>query len=170
MKLPAPRLTYFLGLVVITLVLGFTAFLQAYESITPCPLCILQRLTLMVLGILFFFGAIVKFRKMGQHIIGAASALVAFAGVLFAGRQVWMQYVPSSDAGNCGVSLNYMLQTFPFKEVVDKIFNSGVDCARIDWTILHLSLAVWSLVCFLGFLGMTIWQFSRSFHKHHHTK
>lgn len=169
MKLPSIRTSYLIGLFVIIVTLSYAAYLQYVVGLEPCPLCILQRLTMLVLGIFLFFGAFFNLKKYARYFIGAGSVLVALTGAGLAGRQVWMQYVPSNEAGDCGVSLNYMLDTFPFVEVMKKIFHTGVDCALVDWTFLHLSLAVWSLILFVIFLIFTIWQCCRLFNVVHET-
>jgi protein dithiol:quinone oxidoreductase len=168
MKLPALRLTYFSGLIAITLVLGFTAFIQTYQGLIPCPLCILQRVALMILGVSFFFGAILKLKNPAHYFISVFSLLIASLGWTLAARQVWLQYSPEAMAGDCSVGLNYMIQTFPFTEVLKKIFQSNVDCAKVDWDLLGLSLAGWSLIFFSILVLMTLWECYRSYFKRQH--
>ncbi|MES2218939.1 MAG: disulfide bond formation protein B [Pseudomonadota bacterium] len=168
MKLPALRFTYFTGLIAITLVLAFTAFIQTYKGLIPCPLCILQRVALMILGVLFFFGAILKLKNPAHYVISVLSLLIATGGWTLAARQVWLQYSPEAQAGDCSVGLNYMIQTFPFTEVLKKIFQSNVDCAKVDWDLLGLSLAGWSLIFFSTLVLMTLWECYRSYFKRQH--
>jgi len=73
MKLPALRVNYFIGLIAITMVLGFTAFLEAYKGLIPCPLCILQRVSLITLGVLFFLGAIFRVKNPVHYVISILS-------------------------------------------------------------------------------------------------
>jgi disulfide bond formation protein DsbB len=168
MKLSALRFTYFSGLIAITVVLAFTAFLQSYKGLIPCPLCILQRVSLMTLGVLFFLGAIMRFRNPLHYVVSVLSFLVAAIGWTLAARQVWLQYSPDAMAGDCSVGLNYMLQTFPFMEVVKKVFQSNVDCAKVDFELLGLSLACWSLILFSILVLMTLWECYRSYTRKHH--
>jgi protein dithiol:quinone oxidoreductase len=168
MKIPALRLNYFIGLIAITMVLGFTAFLETYKGLIPCPLCILQRVSLMTLGVLFFLGAILRVKNPLQYVVSVLSLIVAGCGWTLAARQVWLQYSPTAVAGDCSVGLNYMIQTFPFTEVLKKVFQSNVDCAKVDWDLLGLSLACWSLIFFSILVLMTLWECYRTYCKRRH--
>jgi disulfide bond formation protein DsbB len=168
MKLPALRLNYFLGLIAITVVLAFTAFLEAYKGLIPCPLCIMQRVSLMTLGVLFFIGAIMRLKNPGHYVVSLLSLLVTGFGWSLAARQVWLQYSPDAVAGDCSVGLKYMIQTFPFTEVLQKVFKSNVDCAKVDWDLFGLSLAAWSLIFFSILVLMVLWECYRTYFKRRH--
>lgn len=149
MKLPSSRTIYLWGFALICLQLSFMIYLQIYQGITPCPLCILQRCALAILGLLCFFGAALHFKKCGQIILGLLTLLIASAGALLAGRQVWLQSGPPDQAQNCGASLSYLIHALPVDQFIQHIFQSGTECAEVSWQFLHLSLASWSLIWFV---------------------
>ncbi len=161
MNLPSIRFTYLLGFLVISILLGAASYLQIHDGITPCPLCIFQRIGLATVGVVFFFGAAINFRKVGSYFIASASCVFAIFGIVFAGRQVWLQHLPPVGSGNCGASLEYMLQVFPIQEVIKKVFIGGTECSQVTWQFLHLSLAEWSLLCFVTLLILGIVQWRR---------
>jgi disulfide bond formation protein DsbB len=155
----SPRLTYLISFLIICGLLGITTYLQAHDGINPCPLCILQRLTLAVLGVLFFFGAVLCLKKCGRYFLSALCLLISSAGGALAGRQIWLQHLPTSQNVDCGASLQYMMQVLPLHEVLDKVLAGSAECSQIGWQFLNLSLAEWSLVCFTLFFIVSLGQF-----------
>jgi disulfide bond formation protein DsbB len=160
MKMPSIRIIYFLGLIAISILLAFAAYLQMNEGLRPCPLCIMQRGAFVLLSIVFLVGALVTPQKIRHTVIGIVAFLGASMGVALAARQVWIQHFLTN--ADCGASLEYMLQAFPFSEVLQKVLKGSAECAERSWEFLHLSLAEWSLLCFSAFLIITLWQIKRA--------
>lgn len=160
-KLPSRRATYLIGFIIIVALLGFAIYLEVFQGIQPCPLCILQRICLAIIGIIFLIGALFKFKKFGNFIVGSSAFLMSLAGALLAGRQSWLQHNPSGLTSNCDVSFQYMLQAMPFDQVVMKILQGGTECSQVNWEVFHLSLADLSLCGFVIFLCITVWQLCR---------
>lgn len=165
MKLPSIRLTYLLGFITILTVLSLGAYLQAYEGISPCPLCILQRITFAILGIVFFVGMTAYLQTILHIITSLFAAALSMIGALLAGRQAWLQHLPPNQNGDCGASLEYMLRAFPLNEVFHRVVKGGTECSLVEWKLLGLSLADWSLICFAGLFILSIMQLLRCFRK-----
>lgn len=163
MKLPSIRLTYLLGLIAVVALMAAAYYLQYFKGLNPCPLCILQRCVFVLLGIVFLIGASGKFNKPFQIILSILVFLFACMGTALAARQVWLQHFPPSLGSDCAGSLEFMLQAFPFHEVLQKVFTGTPDCSHTDWELWNISLAGWSCLCFLGFIVMSFYQFWRSF-------
>lgn len=161
MRLPSERISYFLGFLAITSLLGFAWYLQKYDGIMPCPLCVLQRLDFVLLGVVFFFGALLPLKQIGHFIIGSLSMLISLLGLMLAGRQIWLQHLPAQN-GDCGVSLNYLIQVLPPMEVIKKIFAGSAECSKTVWQFLHLSLAEWTFFWFGVFAVFSIIQLIRA--------
>lgn len=153
------RSTYFLGFVLATLLLMTSVYLQFVDGIMPCPLCAFQRATFGLLGITFLIGLFTYRIPILRFILNALAMLFAILGIVLAGRQIWLQHFPPVN-NECGVSLQYMLQTFPINEVIKKIFFEGsAECTQRGFEFLHLNMAEWSLVWFALFLVLTITVF-----------
>lgn len=165
MKRISQRSAYFLGFLAVIALLGTVAYLQAFKGFEPCPLCILQRFALMLLGVVFFFGMLIKLKKPGHFFIGLLAFVFSTLGAFFAGRQVWLQHLPPNQNAGCGASLDYMLQVLPLREVLKKVLEGSTECSQVGLEFLHLSLAGWSLVCFCIFILMSLWQLCRTFRK-----
>jgi protein dithiol:quinone oxidoreductase len=151
-------LRYLMAFFVIGLLLTAAQYLQYYQGVTPCPLCLVQRLVFGILALAFLLGVVAAKNKFGQISIGLLSILAAILGILVSGRQVWLQHLPPESAGNCEAGLEYMLRALPLDQVLQKIFEGSTACSQVGWELFHLSLAEWSLVSFILFLVFSFWQ------------
>lgn len=156
------RLGYFIGFILVIGLLGLAEYLEVYKGMVPCPLCMLQRIVLIMLGTLFFVGMVFRLKKMGLCIVSLLSLIVSLSGIFAAGRQSWLQHMPSNHLGECGASLSYMFQTLPLMEVFKHVWTGGIECSQQGWAFMSLSLADWSLIGFAGFFVFTLWQVKRS--------
>lgn len=158
MSLPTPRQTYALVLIAVIGLMGYALYTQYYQYLDPCPLCMTQRFFYVLTG-LFALLALVHFR--GHKIYAGLGLLSAVGGIVVAGRQVWLQHLPPEKVPACGPSLEYMLDTFPLGQTLKALFSGDGNCAEVDWTFLSLSMAEWSLICFIGLVFVLLWQLLR---------
>lgn len=142
--------------------MGFALYLQHYQHLDPCPLCIFQRVGLMVMGVFALLAALHNPKKsFARH----AYSLLATIGVLWstavAGRHVWLQHLPPEDVPACGPGLDYWMQTFPLQSVIQKVLHGSGECAKVDWTLLGWSLPHWALLFFVVLLLVNLYQLLR---------
>jgi disulfide bond formation protein DsbB len=142
------RFTSISGLILTITLLALAYFLQIYKGINPCPLCLLQRLVMELLGIIFFLGAIISLKRKGQILWGLVGLLIGTSGVLLSSRQVWLQVSPPNGLGDCSASLSYIFNALSLPEAIKQIWQGGMECSQMGWEFLHLSLAAWSLISF----------------------
>lgn len=155
MTIPDRRMLNFAGLAACAGMMGYALFVQHGLGLEPCPLCVLQRLAVIGLGIAFLLAALHHPAGRGRYAYAGLVALVALSGAGVAGRHVWMQSLPADRVPACGPGLDYMLDNFPFLQVLDMVFTGSGECAEIDWQFLGLSMPAWvliSLLC-LGIAG-----------------
>ena len=150
------RYIYFLGWIAIVILLSFSFYLQFFDGIMPCPLCMLQRIAFALLGILFFLGIFLYAKRIYCFILNTLLLLTSSLGMLFAGRQIWLQHVPS-NTNECGVTLQYMMQALPITEVMQKIFEGSAECTQRGWELASLNMAEWALVWFIFFFLMSLY-------------
>lgn len=153
------RSTYFIGFLMISILLLTSIYLQLFEGILPCPLCTLQRLSFGLLGIWFIIGILIHAKRPGRLFINFMCGLTSSLGVFLAGRQVWLQHFPSANNSECGVSLQYMMQVLPVNQVFQKIFEGTAECSQRGWEFLRLNMAEWALICFILFLILALYLF-----------
>ncbi|MFX7540854.1 disulfide bond formation protein B, partial [Acinetobacter baumannii] len=69
-------------------------YLQHLEELEPCPLCIFQRIAVMATGAVALVAALHGPAGWGRRIYASLTSLAALAGVVVAGRHVWLQHLP----------------------------------------------------------------------------
>ena len=126
-------------------------WLQHVDGLEPCPLCVLQRGAVIVLGVVMLAGAIHDPGTLGRRVYGAMVTIVAVAGAAVAGRHVWLQSLPPDEAPECGPGLDYMLGAFPLTQVIEMVLRGSGECAEVQWTFLSLSIPEWTLLVFIAF-------------------
>ena len=126
--------------------MAYALYTQYQSHIEPCPLCIVQRVAIIVLGALFLLAALHNPRPIGTSIYAALLALAAIAGGAVAGRHIWIQNLPEDQVPACGAPLDRLLEVLPFRKVVEIVLRGDGECHKIDWTFLGQSMPVWVLI------------------------
>lgn len=140
--------------------LGYAYYAQFHLHLVPCPLCEFQRMAFIAMFVVCVIGAIHNPARVGRKVYGALALLVAGGGVAIASRHVWLQHLPADQVPECGPDLQYMLEAFPFTDVLRKVFTGSGECAKVDWTFLGLSMPEWTLAWFVVFaLGALYYGF-----------
>lgn len=135
--------------------LAFALYLQHYQNLEPCPMCIFQRVAMLGAGIAFYHGMLVAPRGTGRWFFALWAALASAIGAFIAGRHVWLQSLPEDQRPACGPTLDYLVDILPLREVVQTVLRGDGNCAKIDWTFLSLSLPFWTM---LGFIALIIFS------------
>lgn len=156
--LPPPRLTFFLIAIFIAGAFGYALYTQYVGGLEPCPLCMTQRVFYVFTAAVALIAAL---HNRARRVYGVLVALGALAGAGIAARQVWLQHLPPNEVPACGPSVEYMLQTLPFGDVLKRMLKGDGNCAVVDWQWLGLSMAEWSLLCFLALAAAGVWQVLR---------
>lgn len=161
MPLPSSRLTN-VGLFVLACIgMAVALYLQHYQHLDPCPLCIFQRVAVISMGVVALVAALHNPATLGRRIYGGLTLLATLGGVGVAGRHVWLQHLPPEDVPACGPGLDYWMDTFPLQEVIQKVLRGSGECAKVDWMLFGFSLPEWTLAMFVGFAGVAVWQMVR---------
>ena len=138
------------GAILCAAMMGVALVMQHVMGLEPCPLCIFQRVFVMVLGAVMLVAAVHNPAGVGRRIYGALIAIVGVLGIVVAGRHVWLQSLPPDQVPECGPGLEYMLNAFPLAEALQMVFKGSGECAEVQWTFLGLSIPGWTLVIFVG--------------------
>lgn len=133
--------------------MGFALYLQYAVGLEPCPMCIFQRVAMIACGLVFLMAAVHGPVGAGQWVYASLAELAALAGAFIAGRHVWLQGLPPDQVPACGPPLDYLMDAFPFLEVVSMIVKGDGNCAKIDAAWLGLSLPGWTLA---GFAALSV--------------
>ena len=127
--------------------MGYAFYAQLGLGLEPCPLCMFERVGVVLLGLAFLGNALLApVSGVGRGLGIAALLLAATVPAGVATRHVYIQSLPEGSVPSCGATLDYMLEVFPLLTVVRKVLTGGGECARIDWTFLGLSMPAWVLI------------------------
>ena len=145
------RVQMLFGALVCGSLLGYAVYVEKHMLMMPCPLCILQRVVFIVLGLVGLLAAVHgPKRPFGRAAYGIVAFLVAAAGAGVAGRHLWIQSLPADQVPTCNsMGIDYMLDAMPFLDVLRTILTGSGECAKVDWQWLGLSMPGWTLVCFV---------------------
>jgi disulfide bond formation protein DsbB len=155
------RTLFLLAFIGCLLILAGALYLEHGVGLEPCPLCIVQRICVMIFGAICLLAALHGPGRLGQRLYAILLLLVAGSGAGTAARQVWLQSVPADQLPACIPPLDYLMDSLPFQEVVRVVLHGSADCAEVSWTLFTLSIAEWSLLAFAGMLAFSLVQLLR---------
>jgi disulfide bond formation protein DsbB len=151
-KLPAElraRVWFLLVAVICASLLGYALYVQHAMFLDPCPLCIFQRVAFLWIGSVALLAALHNPTGAVRWVYTILVLLGCATGAAIAVRHVWLQNLPPDQVPECGMGLNYMLDTMPFADVLRQVFYGSGECAQIDWTFAGLSMPAWTLVWYI---------------------
>jgi protein dithiol:quinone oxidoreductase len=144
-----------LGIALVCLgLLTFGMYLQHVVGLEPCPMCIVQRYAMVLMGLVALLGSFLTSR-IATLMVGGSLVLLAEGGAYVAARQSMLQWNPP-EAVSCGRDFYGMIETFPLKQAIPMIFKGSGDCTQVDWTFLGGSIANWSFVAFMVLGAMAL--------------
>ncbi len=144
------RWPYFAGALVVAGLFGAALYLQYVLHEEPCPLCMIQRVIFLVIGVLFALAMLHNPGRAVAKIYGWLIGLFALTGVAVAGRHIWLQHLPKDQVPACGPGLDYMLEHFPMSAVLKELMHGSGECAAKGWTFLTLGIPEWSLIWYVA--------------------
>ncbi|MDP3701815.1 MAG: disulfide bond formation protein B [Hylemonella sp.] len=159
----SPRRIYALVCGICLALLAFGLYLQHVVGLEPCPMCIVQRYTMVLIAMVAALGAAVSGHRSHQAIAGLLAVLAVF-GAFVAARQSWLQWYPPEIA-TCGRDFYGMIENFPLQRAIPMIFKGSGDCTAIDWTFLGGTIANWAFLWFTAFALVALllaWRLRRS--------
>jgi len=158
MTLPGRRVLNLAGFLCCVGLMGFALYAQHILVLDPCPLCVMQRVAVIGIGIVFLIAALHHPTGWGSRIYAILLALIAAKGAGIAAWHVHLQNLPPSDVPACGPGLDYLLENFPVGDALRMVFAGSGECAEVVWSFLGLSMPAWVLIC-VGGLGVAgVWN------------
>jgi disulfide bond formation protein DsbB len=145
------------GFLFCVLLIAYALYTQYVLGLEPCPLCILQRVAVITLGLSFLFMALKHPQtKQSKFFASLLLTIISSAGVGIAARHVWLQNLPPDKVPGCGPGLDFMMANFPLSEVFQMVFSGSGECAEISWSFAFLSMPAWVIIwlIFLGSYGV----------------
>ena len=157
----SPRSLFLIAFLGCVAIMGGALYLEYVLDQQPCPLCIIQRVCVIIFGVVCLLAAVHGPGRGGQRGYAGLAGLAALVGAGTAGRQVWLQSLPADELPACLPSFDYMLEALPFKEIIRLVLHGSADCAEVNWTLLGMSIPEWSLLTFIGMVLFAGYQLLR---------
>ena len=145
-----------LGFIITASLFGTAMYMQHVMYLDPCPLCIVTRVIILILAVLFLINLLINPIKLGRRFSGILFTLTSLAGVIVSGRHSWLQIYPPESEGSCGPGLNHWIDNLPAQEVLQKVFKGTAECSAESLNIIGLTIPNWNLVFFLIFLFFSL--------------
>lgn len=136
-------------------------YLQHQLGITACPLCSVSRLLMLSAALLFLLACLHNPRQWGQRFYALVGTIVSLLGIGLNLRHIWLQQLAPQPGSQCD-SLDLMLQTDPFHQVVIELLNNAGPCVEPKWSLLGASLPQLTLSLFLLLICIQLTQLRRS--------
>jgi disulfide bond formation protein DsbB len=154
-----PRIWFFLGFFGCVFLLAMGAYFQFVGGLEPCPLCISQRIGILLTGVVFLIAGLHDPGRAGVKVYAVLGTLAALGGGAVSVRHVWLQHLPPEEVPECGPGLEYVFNNFPLTETLKLMLSGTGDCAKVDWTFWGLSMPAWTLVAFLMLASLSLLQY-----------
>ncbi|OJA00287.1 disulfide bond formation protein DsbB [Rickettsiella grylli] len=166
MHLPVTRWIDLLTFFLCALTLAVAVYLQYKVGLIPCPLCIIQRFLIMLLGLLFLMGGLFNFESITRCFLHTLTFLVATAGTVVASRQLWLEHFPSDKLISCQAAIAQLSTSTYFHKIVELFFQGTSNCGSGAWRFLHLSMPAWTLIIFILLAAISLRQVYINRRKH----
>lgn len=136
----------FIGFIACISLIAIALYFQHFEGLDPCPLCIFQRVAFISMGVVFLASFLHNPGGIGRKLYGFLAGVCGVLGSGIAARHVWLQNLPADQVPECGPGLDYMLEVFPFRKVLETVFKGSGECSEVLWTLFGISMPGWSLI------------------------
>ncbi|MBC3205882.1 MULTISPECIES: disulfide bond formation protein B [Pseudomonas] len=161
MSLACSRSLFFMAFIAGAFALGASYYLEYTVGLTPCSLCLVQRLFLTLLCICCGVAAVHGPRRAGLGLYWLCALGASLGGTTAAWRQVLIQSDPLLQMVKCTPAAEPLFSALPWVCALQRMFNGGADCAEISWTLFDLSIPEWSLLFFVAVSILAVYQLLR---------
>jgi len=152
----ARRVANGLGVAAVVGLMSYALYAQHIVGLEACPLCILQRMAMIALGLVFAAAALHAPVGAGARAYAVLGALAALTGLGISGWHVRIQNLPPAEVPACGPGFDYLMDAFGWLGGLRMIFTGSGECAVVNWTFLGLSMPAWVFVWFVALGALVV--------------
>lgn len=167
------RIYFFAVFVFCLLMLGAALFLQLVMGLDPCPLCVLQRMTISVIAVLALVATIFTTRE--GFVPRFWSFLLFLGGATSLGiaiYQVWLIHQPKESGASCGPGLEDALDKvvafLPQGDWTEKVFRSTASCTDGLNKFMGIEVADLTLPVFIVFTLFLLWLLFKRYDEYYY--
>lgn len=129
-------------------VLALVLIIEYKNSLDPCPLCIMQRMSAFTMGFLCFVGlSLTSLRRVRINLI--LQIVFGVMGAYFSARQLWLQTLPVGAGQMCMPGMEAVQKYITFSNFLKTYLWGAADCSEVTWRGLGLSMPAWALLYFI---------------------
>jgi disulfide bond formation protein DsbB len=128
-------------------------YFQHVLHLQPCPLCVLQRVAIIGVGLVAAMGLLASGARV-QLVVAALALLLALVGAGIAGWHAWILAYPP-ESMSCGRPFEWFHADFPLAVWLPRLFAGQGDCLNLDWTLFGLAIPHLSLIAFTALAAGT---------------
>ncbi|MBV4485887.1 disulfide bond formation protein B [Pseudomonas sp. SWRI153] len=161
MSLACSRSLFFIAFIAGAFALGASYYLEYAVGLTPCSLCLVQRLFLTLLCACCGAAAVHGPDRASLWLYWMVALGASLGGTTAAWRQVLIQSDPVLQLVHCSPVTEPLPDGFQWVCALRKMFKGGADCAEISWTLFDLSIPEWSLLLFVAVSILAVYQLLR---------
>lgn len=129
--------------------LGVAFYMEYQMGLEPCPLCMLQRIVFLCVGVVSLLSSLTG-SHLARKYFSWFVAVLSLAGAALAIRHLYLQSLPEDQLPACLPGLSYMFEVFPWQEIMQAMIMGTGECGDVVWTFLGISIPGWTLVAFVG--------------------
>lgn len=150
------RLYFLAGFLASAGALAFALYLEHFQGLEPCPLCIMQRIAMLAVAVFCLAGLVHGPALLARRIYSVLGGLSALVGAGIAARHVWLMHLPADQVPACGPGLDYLTDILPWHKVLAVVLRGDASCATVKGSFLGISLPAWTLVYFIVLLAAAL--------------
>jgi disulfide bond formation protein DsbB len=154
-ELLTARVLYGLAVVLVVVAMASALYLQYAVGLSPCPLCVIQRMGYIAAAIFALLAALAG-PGAARPALGVVALLFAVAGGGVAAWHSWLLAHPPETLG-CGRPFEWFNEDFPLVTWLPKLFRGDGDCLAVDWKFLGLGVPHLSALTFLVLVVVLVW-------------
>ena len=145
----------FLVILICLMALSTSFYLEYYVGISPCILCVAQRLLFSTILVFFLLKHIFSIQTKYFLLV---PLFFTFLGLIASTRQMYLQNTVADQALSCGPKFFDLFVSLPFAEFISRIFQADSGCLQPTYMIIGFQISEWSSAIFLFFIFLILFK------------
>jgi disulfide bond formation protein DsbB len=142
--------------------LAYAYYSQYYQGVSPCPLCIAQRIVIAIIGLLSLIFSILGFYGFLNKLCSLIVAGFAIFGIKIAAHHIYLMNLPPDQQPlSCGMPLEVLYQKLPLTGFLHHILQGDAECGKVNWLVFGMSGPTAMIVLCSGILLLLIYNMFR---------
>jgi disulfide bond formation protein DsbB len=141
------RRLFLASVLLVVLAMAAALYLQYMVGLSPCPLCVIQRMGFIAAAIFALLAGLAARGGLLRPTLGLLALVSSVAGGGVAVWHAWLLAHPPETLG-CGRPFEWFSDDFPLVQWLPKLFRGDGDCLSVDWKFLGLNVPHLSALTF----------------------